>query len=334
MTACNQREDEWTAPSKDGLTLRVPITVMTDQPLTDETRVGDPGMDSRLDPPKNLYVFAWVKNPADNSKYLTCVRERTNMTDYDWERNEENPQKSRYRLREDIGVEFKDMGEPAGFAGKVNSGDPIGRVCAVACNEELTKEQIETIEATLGDDDKMKKVELSLSAWSSNDLRDLYSNPLNDTEEDDRGAENGEILFKTDGTNAEIVMGNVRLYHAAAKIDFTWEVEEAARPTVAVKKIEVNNLPTTCKIFNPTANPATATQSCIIGEGTNTENPINPGNKWAGRAYFYALQPGAGTINYTVDFDGGKNTVSPSFTPSTLDKVFTGWYRIIAKVKN
>ncbi len=97
-----------------------------------------------------------------------------------------------------------------------------------------------------------------------------------------------------------------------------------------------------------TENPTTPTNSYIIGglatdadvaNGINhgTAQAINPGNKWIGREYFYALQPSSSKIEYTVEFESidGTTTKAPvnaSFAPAVPSSVFTGWYRINATV--
>ncbi len=68
-------------------------------------------------------------------------------------------------------------------------------------------------------------------------------------------------------------------------------------------------------------------------DGSNPDAPINPGNKWIGRQYIYALQPATADINYRVTFEGGRAAASRTFDVTNPNTLFTGWYRIIATAK-
>ena len=128
--------------------------------------------------------------------------------------------------------------------------------------------------------------------------------------------------------------GPVRLYHCAAKYDFTWEVAAALQGTTSLSSITLRNLPTTCRVFQPTQNPAGTATRTVIGNA-EADNRLTPANQWIGRAYTYALQPPAGTVDYTVTFAGSASRPQKeaSFTPALLNDTYTGWYRIIANIE-
>ncbi len=194
--------------------------------------------------------------------------------------------------------------------------------------------------------DKIQTLEIDCSNttnWPSaklqDYLRDLYSTPLGDDGKAYDHA-NGEIYYEPgiSGSNTGAVThAAVRLYHAAAKIDFKWEVASVLQPTTAINSITVKSLPTLCKIFKPTENPTTNTTVYTIGSGSDANIPIVAGNQWIGREYFYALQPAGGAIDYTVTFKAlngstARAGINTTFTPVAVSDVFTGWYRILATV--
>ncbi len=139
-----------------------------------------------------------------------------------------------------------------------------------------------------------------------------------------------------------LTCSTVKLYHVAAKVDFTWEIPSSLRSTVEMEKIECSALPTTCKVFVPTDNPAGTGTSLVIAPTTlsasTPANYVNEGNKWIGRAYAYMLQPPSpGAVSYTVTFGGTgqRPTSAGMITPptATYNTTFTGWYRVVADVK-
>ncbi len=176
-------------------------------------------------------------------------------------------------------------------------------------------------------------------SWTQAELAALYSTPLGDNSQDLQSVENGRFKKINDDEEDKLVLGEVRLYHCAAKYDFTWQVDSVLRSTVKMKSITVTNLPTTCKVFEPTNNP-TGTNNILLASSTAADNPadtIDIGSQWTGRAYCYGLQnptvgANTGAMTYTATFTGHDN-VNGSLTPATKNPVFTGWYRVVAKVK-
>ncbi len=355
ISACSNDDGDWREPSGEGLTLRIPIEVVMSQPMmADGTRAtGDPGVDDALMPPTNLYVFSWIRKPDNADQYYVCYKSKTNIQPSEWEYIMETGQEqsSRYRYTQDMEVKYEV--KPENYNALADK-TPVGCTYAVATNRALSDDQIKSIldagsipsdwTGTGRPQDDIETVEVDFSGWSGDELRDLYSSPAKDTRKDDRGALNGQIIYSKTDEKQELVLGDVRLYHTAAKIDFTWEVAREIQSTTSVNTITVTGLPTMCKIFEPTANPTNPTNSYLIGgteadiEGKlNTKvHPIDISNKWIGREYFYALQPAGGYINYEVRFNGGRTEVNKQFpdVPTSFSGVFTGWYRVMATVNN
>ncbi len=321
------------------------------QPAADSgTRTGDPGVDDELELPDKVYIFMWIEQ--SNGKYtLDYIYRRNAKNNWVETPDPQKPDNRRYFLKsvQDYTINLDAVADKPGA---------IGKWYVIATDKELADTDIKKINSSLntdidtGDnyykqsltditanpDATIKAAVLDLTGWTSADLCQLYSTPVGDTELDPKGYLNGEIkrgeYTDTEGnTQTGVRNGNIRLYHAAAKIDFQWEVPADKQATTAIEKITVSSLPTQCKIFEPTKNPdptGTHTKSYPIGDDSH---PINAGNKWIGREYFYALEPADGKISYEVTISGRENTVSTSFTPAQKNQVFTGWYRIRANVK-
>ncbi len=337
LTACSGNDEP--VAQGQSVTLTVPIELVVSNPLVPGTRAtGDPGLDDELPPPAQLYVFAWVLNAEDRYTLLYTHRDlQTKDWTYTLGTNGEDAS-ARYRLNEKLVI-------PAKLTIKSsNNNEQVGRIFAIATNKALTADQLSTIAGSYSSvvtatpvSDNISSVifdsspnatlaqsTLPLADWTSNDLRDLYTNPYEDPNEDNQGVGNGYVVY--DSTFPyKIRCGTVRLYHCAAKVDFTWEMDASLRQTESVASITVKNLPTSCKLFMPTANPeGTATQSIA----TTIET------QWIGREYRYMLQPPTGIINYDVGFSGSRTDVSnAAFNPVSVNGVFTGWYRIVATVK-
>ncbi len=342
ITACG--DDSTLMPETPKRTLQVPVELCVENPQVSTTRLtGDPGVDDRLPAPTHLYLFAWMKLSDGNFELFHTTRQ-LEADRWEYEAGADgHDDASRYRLLEFVPVYFT-YSRVAGA-----DGDAVGRTYAVATTRALTQAQLisivgtahaeaitrpdRTLRLTTSPDAALRAAIVDLAdagnPWTSSQYRDLYSTPADDAATDANGLSNGAITL-TSAANQQLSMGDVRLYHAAAKIDFTWEVDEALRPATAIESITVNELPTQCKIFAPAQNPAGSPTTSMAIDGSNPDAPINPGNKWIGRQYIYALQPSTADINYRVTFEGGRAAASRTFDVTNPNTLFTGWYRIIA----
>ncbi len=361
-------------PSSPTTHLSVPISVM----LSDGggTRVGDPGVMEDMPTPDNVYVFLWKM--VDKATYEFLFLRREGIKDSWTYMDGDAEYDSRYELRDAIMVsDLTQVLDGAGFAinevigrsyaiatnVKIPEAELITMVnglyagvfdCVLTDDQYHVKGIKEATYPAASLEAKVQGLEMNCSstAWNKEAFRDLYSSPAKqDGRVDVLGIANGLILYNTqENPGSRELHGDVRLYHTAAKVDFKWEVPASLQDMIAVRKITTTGLPVRCKVFNPTSNPTDApVKNYIIGSDTEANmqaaincgvlQPINPGNKWMGREYFYALQPAGGTITYTVDFESvdgitSKAPVNASFTPSVVNDIFTGWYRINATVSN
>ena len=334
LVGCSSDDDE--QPGQE-VTLTIPIEIYSANPEVQssdaKTRVsqGDPGNDVVFKEPLYLYIYACVYEKDGNTsthELLTDtigpVPSGEDDSKTKWTLKEEDTQDEHWE--KNVAVTFK-------IEKTFDAAQGVSRVYAIASRVHLGvggKKVLPTDYPSSTDKSTVEAMTLDLSAFTSDELKDIYSTPLGDTN-------NGVITSTTNNNVTTLTCSAVRLYHVAAKVDFTWEVASKIQSTTELASITCTDLPTTCKVFEPTNNP-TGTGSCIV-LGTSADNPVNEvnaGNKWLGRAYAFMLQPPSpGTISYTVKFGGtsGRNEKSASIKPTTLNDKFTGWYRVIATVE-
>jgi len=333
LASCSN--DDLTQEKGQVVKVRVPITLVTGQPMTETTRaIGDPGYDDKLPPTQHLYV--WAVYQKIGGSYAVAFR-HFKLDDDNWTygvgdtgNNSEN-QNSKYTTSElEIGLS------------DVNQGDDIGKVYVLASNREVEFDDSHWPSTNISGNysqgyftqsivskGALDNLTFTPTNWTSYDLRDLYSNPIGDDTKDANSLKNG-VIKKSGNT---ITVGNVRLYHCAAKVDFKWEVAEALRSTTSVASITCTGLPTTLKVFAPTENPEGTGTSIVLG-GDNAVNALTPENKYIGRAYAYVLQPANNDkkVSYTVTFNGKDNTTTT--TEAATNSIYTTWYRVVAEVKD
>ncbi len=328
LTACSSDNDDTTTRE---ITLDIPIEIYSAD-LPSQVRAasqGDPGNDASLEPPLYLYVYAYVSEGDGSSHELLKMEfPETDGDAIGWELLDEGKREERWRKTQRVTFTISSTFDPI-----------IGnsRVYAIASRTNLS-----TILPTdiLSKENKadLENVTMDLSSLTSDDLKDIYSTPANDKSDPVQSTDNGIIIKANDKS---LTCSTVKLYHVAAKVDFTWEVAQDLQSTVELKKIYCTGVPTTCAIFKPTENPTTTTTTSYVLSDVATDNPAvatTPGNKWLGRACAYMLQPPSpGTINYTVEYGGtdSRTNTTSSITPDadTYSSVFTGWYRVVADVK-
>ncbi len=317
LTGCSSDDDSATRE----VTLTIPIEIYSSNAEVTSRAAdqGDPGSDVVFEQPLYLYIYACVreKDAYGNEGYqlltktIVPVASGEDDTPNKWTINDKDTKIEHWQ--KDVDVTFKINSDITG-----DEGD--SRVFAIASRDDLSGK----LPTTYDDETPKSTVQtmtLDLSDFTSEQLKNIYSTPLNDTN-------NGVITSNSNGGITTLACSTVRLYHVAAKVDFMWEVSSSLQSTTELATITCTGLPTTCNIFKPTNNPSGTGTSLVLG-ATGAANAVNAGNKWLGRAYAFMLQPPAdGKINYTVTFGG--SALRPAITTSITP---TGWYRIAATVK-
>lgn len=338
----------------DGHVTRASLSDDADIPGRHVTRAslpGDPGTTEEFPAPANLYLFTFLRLP-DADTYYFSYEQIENLSATDW--TLENATSSayantRYRLNQTIAINVAGKGVT-----NYPQNTDLGRTYAIATPKDkriaktigkdglftqwfkdiphlgldgATGTSVTVSNGSVTQDDYNKFVALLSSsavincgdasawlkqdgtpatAWTSDDYRDLYSTPMETVDNADNGT------FVWDGTTLH--QNDIRLYHAATKYDFQWEVADkdadgkALRSQldgVYLRKVTLTNVPTHCAIFDPTDLPSAYdknTAPCVVAKNTSV-------NKYRNSTITYS---GTGTYSWN---DAAKNNLPNYHSP-------------------
>ena len=333
----------------------------------DGTRApGDPGEDTMLPAPRYLYVWAIVRyaDDADDKRHYRYLAIDTQADQWKWTPDGNYPD-HRYVLDDLIVFDCGDNRLAPrskiyiyAIASRVSLDNALSNHSSLSSylNEsgEISwtdgQELADYPFSSLAINDIPTSLSAGTAAKQSDALRDLYGTPVHQVADNQLSVDANGIVDSPGGT--------VRLYHCAARVDMTWEVaayDDAGnvdydntldlQSTTALKGIELQGLPTSLKVFQPTQNVATGgTYDALLAHSTvDAVSKITPGNQWIGRAVAYVTQPntsGKGTdgkIGYGVSFSnpsgGTEKSDVTSSTPSATNTYYTTWYRVNARIK-
>ena len=333
----------------------------------DGTRApGDPGEDTMLPAPRYLYVWAIVRSAddADDKRHYRYLAIDTQADQWKWTPDGNYPD-HRYVLDDLIVFDCGDNRLAPrskiyiyAIASRVSLDNALSNHSSLSSylNEsgEISwtdgQELADYPFSSLAINDIPTSLSAGTAAKQSDALRDLYGTPVHQVADNQLSVDANGIVDSPGGT--------VRLYHCAARVDMTWEVaayDDAGnvdydntldlQSTTALKGLELQGLPTSLKVFQPTQNVATGgTYDALLAHSTvDAVSKITPGNQWIGRAVAYVTQPntsGKGTdgkIGYGVSFSnpsgGTEKSDVTSSTPSATNTYYTTWYRVNARIK-
>ena len=364
LASCSSDEVGGTpdAPGSNAFSVRVSV-----QTGHDGTRApGDPGEDTMLPAPRYLYVWAIVRyaDDADDKRHYRYLAIDTQADQWKWTPDSDYPD-HRYVLDDLIVFDCGDNRLAPrskiyiyAIASRVSLDNALSNHSSLSSylNEsgEISwtdgQELADYPFSSLAINDIPTSLSAGTAAKQSDALRDLYGTPVHQVADNQLSVDANGIVDSPGGT--------VRLYHCAARVDMTWEVaayDDAGnvdydntldlQSTTALKGIELQGLPTSLKVFQPTQNVATGgTYDALLAHSTvDAVSKITPGNQWIGRAVAYVTQPntsGKGTdgkIGYGVSFSnpsgGTEKSDVTSSTPSATNTYYTTWYRVNARIK-
>lgn len=279
---------------------------------------GDPGTTEEFPAPANLYLFTFLRLP-DADTYYFSYEQIENLSATDWTLENATSSayaNTRYRLNQTIAINVAgkgvtnypqntDLGRTYAIAtpkdkriaktiGKdglftqwfkdiphLGLSTATGSLVTVS-NGSVTQTDYDRFVELLGSSAVidcgdgsaawLKQDGTAATSWTSDDYRDLYSTPMETVDNADNGT------FVWDGTTLH--QNDIRLYHAATKYDFQWEVADkdadgkALRSQldgVYLRKVTLTNVPTHCAIFDPTDLPAAyagTTTTCVVAKNT------------------------------------------------------------------
>ena len=333
LTACSSDNGDM-PDGKRTVTLTIPVEIYSSNTETStllKATQGDPGTTVDFKVPLHLYIYAYIAEGDKGAQNELLTQTFTYADDTEaggaWTLKDAGTANERWQ--KNVRVTFT---LSAAFYDELGK----SRVFAVASRSDISSllpKDAQTAVSTFSALDKFQTYTADFSKINGEDLKDIYTTPYNDHSTPYASTDNGLIV----GAGNTLTCSVVKLYHVAAKVDFTWQVASDIQKTTELASITCTDVPTTCKLFVPTDNPTTATANCLV-LGASADSPafeVNAGNKWLGRAYAYMLQPASGAINYTVTYRGSasKAATTDTFTPASVNNVFTGWYRIVANVK-
>ena len=351
------------APGSNAFSVRVSV-----QTGHDGTRApGDPGEDTMLPAPRYLYVWAIVRyaDDADDKRHYRYLAIDTQADQWKWTPDGDYPD-HRYVLDDLIVFDCGDNRlAPSTEIYVYALASSVSLQDALESHSGLSSYLQESGEISWTDGQSLagypfsslaiNNIPASLSAGTaakqrSDALRDLYGTPVKQVADNHLSVDANGIVDSPGGY--------VRLYHCAARVDMTWEVaayDDAGnvdydktldlQSKTALKGIELQGLPNSLKVFQPTQNVATGGtyEVALVHSTDDAVGKITPGNQWIGRAVAYVTQPYTsgndtdGKISYGVSFtnpSGGteKSDVASS-TPSATNTYYTTWYRVNARIK-
>ena len=286
---------------------------------------GDPGTTEEFPAPANLYLFTFLRLP-DAATYYFSYEQIENLSATDWTLENATSSayaNTRYRLNQTIAINVAgkgvtnypqntDLGRTYAIATPKDKriAKTIGKdglftqwfkdipdlgldgatgTSVTVSDGSVTQDDYDkfvdllgtTAVIDCGDGSKawLKQDGTAATAWTSDDYRDLYSTPMETVDNADNGT------FVWDGTTLH--QNDIRLYHAATKYDFQWEVAEKdanGQPLrsqldgVYLRKVTLTNVPTHCAIFDPTDLPADyagTTTTCVVAKNTAVNKYYN-----------------------------------------------------------
>lgn len=273
------------------------------------TRVdpGDPGTYESFALPTNLYFFIYVKE-SDTQEVVTYSQMTVGQSD--WTKTIVGTD-SVYRYNSTIPFDIPSERQAI-------------KVYAAAWNRPLTlKKGGTTISSSNypASEAEIQNITFDLSTTEQeNDiknLQNLYSSPYNYKVD-------GEYYGTMKDPESAQPTIDLMLYHTAAKLDLTWNVNEDKMSTTRVTYVGAEKIKTAgCYLFKPLDNDDQSTAGSV-GEA------MDIGSQWLGRKSFYIIPYKSGNT-YPVSFKMRCNyketgtTKSQDITP--ISNVFTPWIR-------
>ncbi len=208
-----------------------------------------------------------------------------------------------------------------------------GEVLAIASPNELV---FNTPFASITTADQVRNLKFSTadSATKAN-LPNIYSTPYN---YETSGAYYGSF----NSTYQKVPHIKLMLYHVAAKVDITWNVDENKRidKVTPANGIRLTNM-AACNLFTGNAycfkpmENVVATQPLTAGDTVRLIRPSDEGLWWEGRAYFYTIPYTIGSTPgdyFPLQMEMQTNTSGNKYKPTlnlriNTDSPFVPWLR-------
>lgn len=167
--------------------------------------------------------------------------------------------------------------------------------CLSACVYAAVSSTPLTLQVDRTSEETIKNATFTLTDENIQSLQDIYSTPYNLMET----VNNVKQYYGTiKDINSAVPHVDLILYHVAAKVDLLWNVADDVQSDIRLTEMTVNGLSRTGYLFRPNENGKPTNDAATYTRAI----PINIGNQWNGRAYFYAIPYSNGT-NYPLTLD-------------------------------
>ena len=300
-------------------TVQMPVSlVLPAEAIETRALPGDPGMWEEFNQPKHLYLFVVLQGNLDGVTNAVGIFQEYQPLNGSWVKTAVNGD-SVYKYAGNIQV-------------NIPEGDRTqGAVYAATSYTPLTLDNAPTEGTSYASwDAAIEAVKnITFTPADYNNLQDIYSSPYNLKIDDDNNQLTPDNYYGTvqDVASAVPHVDNLMLFHVAAKVDLIWNVADNVQSDIRLTDITVKGLRQKGYLFRPNENTTPdETEKYTI--------PINIGNQWDGRAYFYAI-PYSEEGNYPITLTITKKSATDEIAtkevalniPYTTENPYTHWMR-------
>lgn len=307
-------------------TVQMPVSlVLPAEAIETRTLPGDPGTWEEFNEPKHLYLFVVLQGNLDGAANAVGIFQEYQPLNGSWVKTAVNGN-SVYKYAGNIQV-------------NIPEGDRTqGAVYAATSFTALTLNNTPTNEGSYASwDDAIDAVKnITFTPADYNNLQDIYSSPYNLKIDDDNNQLTPDNYYGTvqDVASAQPNVDNLMLFHVAAKVDLIWNVADDVQSDIRLTdNITVKGLRRTGYLFRPNENRVPTNDAATYTRAI----PINIGNQWDGRAYFYAIpysEEGKYPITLTITKKSATDEIATKevalnipYTPTETENPYTHWMR-------
>lgn len=302
-------------------TVQMPVSlVLPAEAIETRALPGDPGTWEKFNQPKHLYLFVVLQGNLDGAANAVGIFQEYQPLNGSWVKTAVNGD-SVYKYAGNIQVSIPEGVRTQGAVYAATSYTPLTLYNAPTEGTSYASwnDAIEAIK------------DITFTPADYNNLQDIYSSPYNLKIDDDNNQNTDKIYYGTvqEVASAQPNVDNLMLFHVAAKVDLLWNVAEKVQSDIRLTEMTVNGLSRTGYLFCPNENDEPTNDAATYARAI----PINIGNQWDGRAYFYAIPYSNDTyypltLDMKADGKSEKKVVQlniPYQTNSTAP--FTHWMR-------
>ena len=299
-------------------TVQMPVSlVLPAEAIETRALPGDPGTWEKFNQPKHLYLFVVLQGNLDGAANAVGIFQEYQPLNGSWVKTAVNGD-SVYKYAGNIQVNIPEGNRTQGAVYAATSYTPL-----TLDNAPTEGTSYASWDAAI---EAVKNITFTPADY--NKLQDIYSSPYNLKIDDDNNQLTSDNYYGTvqDVASAQPNVDNLMLFHVAAKVDLIWNVADNVQSDIRLTGITVNGLSRKGYLFRPNEY-TTPTET----DKYTHSIPINIGNQWDGRAYFYAIPYSNGTyypLTLDLKADGKTDKTGVALNiPYTTENPYTHWMR-------